>query len=114
MLLVRGVEAQPRHRAIRPGAFAQPIEPRISRRELQRQRRAVKHLAEIEHAAGRNYENARAFPRQNLEERIEALLAGISRGKPALVANYVGARRQNPFANSFAFAVLENDVNPKR
>jgi len=41
-------------------------------------------------------------------------LAGISRGKPALFADYIAARRQNPFADPLAFAVLENNVNPER
>lgn len=66
-------EVEPGNCAIRPGSFTEPDDSGISRRELQRDWLTGRRLTKEEHAAGRHYQNAGAFPGKNLEERVEAV-----------------------------------------
>src|SRR5439155_11769634 len=114
MRLVRRVESEPGDGAIGPGTLPEPMHTRVARSELQHYKRAGKGFAEKENAACHRHQDARAFPGQNLEPRIETLLRSVPGGKPALVADDLAASTEDSFANPLSFSILENDVDPKR
>src|SRR6266487_7120354 len=68
---------------------------------------------EKQDASGRDYQKPGRVPGQNLQHCLKARLRGVTHRKPALVADEVGVHRENALANSFAFPVLQDDVNPE-
>src|SRR5262245_31613858 len=114
MFLIGGIKPKPRDGAVWPRTLAQPVDARVAGSKLQGYGRAADHLSKIENASGHDDEDACALPRKDLKPQIETLLGCISNGKPTLVADDVGSGGEDAGANSLAFAVLENDVDPKR
>jgi len=114
MFLTLSFYSKPRHRTVRPWAFAQPFQLRLVIRKLKIERCAIKLLSHESNYTVSRHQQTSSFPGKHLQPRSEARFRSVTNWNRSCAANYVTVGSRCSFTNSFPFAVLEEDVKEEQ